>query len=66
MTKLPTTLFGDVRANYIFSRLVLIKWLLLGRQNKKKTKIIANQRKEIELDLVGIIKFLYAQGVFIF
>ena len=58
MPKLPTKLFGDVRAIYIFSELVLIKWLSLGRQNGK-----INQRKEIELEFVEIVKLLYAEGI---
>ena len=33
--------------------------------SKREIKIIANQRKEIELDFVGNVKFLYAEGVFI-
>ena len=35
MTILPRMLSGDVQASYIFSRLVLIKWLLLGHQNER-------------------------------
>ena len=32
---------------------------------KQENKIIANQRKEIKLNFVGIVKFLYAEGIFI-
>ena len=37
--------------------------MVIARSTKREIKIIANQRKEIELDLVG--KFFYAEGVFI-
>ena len=39
--------------------------MVISRPTKREIKIIANQRKEIELDFVGNVKFLYAEGVFI-
>ena len=39
--------------------------MVIARSTKREIKIIANQRKEIELDFVGNVKILYAEGVFI-
>ena len=39
--------------------------MVIARPQKREIKIIANQRKEIELDFVGNVKLLYAEGVFI-
>ena len=39
--------------------------MVIARPTKREIKIIANQRKEIALDFVGNVKFLYAEGVFI-
>ena len=39
--------------------------MVIARPTKREIKIIANPRKEIELDFVGNVKFLYAKGVFI-
>ena len=39
--------------------------MVIARPTKREIKIIANQRKEIELDFVGNVKFLYTEGVFI-
>ena len=44
MTKLPRMLFGDVRANYITSKLVLIKWLSFNRQNAKLKSLPTNAK----------------------
>ena len=37
--------------------------MVITRSTKREIKIIANQSKEIELDFVGNVKFLYAEGV---
>ena len=39
--------------------------MVITRPTKWEIKIIANQRKEIELVFVGNVKFLYAEDVFI-
>ena len=44
--------------------------MAIARLTKLEIIVIANQHKEIEykpqvLDFVGIVKFLYAQGIFI-
>ena len=39
--------------------------MVIGRPTKQEIKIIANQRKEIDLDFVRNVKFLYAECVFI-
>ena len=44
--------------------------MAIARPTKLEIIVIANQHKEIEykpqvLDFVGIVKFLYAQGIFI-
>ena len=39
--------------------------MVIARPTKREIKIIANQRKEIELHFVGNVKFLYAEGGFI-
>ena len=35
--------------------------MVIARPTKREIKIIANQRKETELNFVGIVKFLYAK-----
>ena len=40
--------------------------MAIAQPTKREIKIIANQRKEIELDSVGIVNSLHAEGIFIF
>ena len=59
---LPNIFFGDVRANYTFSKLSLIKSLSPGRQNKKLKSLPTNVKK---MNFVKTVKFLYAEGILI-
>ena len=38
--------------------------MAIARPSKREIRIFANQRKEIESDFVGVVKFLYAEGIF--
>ena len=45
--------FGDARANYRFSKRVLIKWLSLGRKNEN-LKSLPTRVKKLSWPLLGL------------
>ena len=66
ITKLPTMPFGNFpRKLHILKTCSNQKAIYIARPIKLEIIIIANQRREIELHFVRIVKLFYAEGIFI-